>query len=1494
MWKVYDKTGQTVRCEIQKLEYNGTWMGECFVSATINSPIPIDFSIGDYLEYRNERFEINYDPSALKKNAIRTYGESFVYDSVKFNNLADELTRCDFLDYVKNDNNIHFTSLPKFSFYASSVQDLADRIQVNLDRIYTGDKRWTVEVHPEYVSKTDVNISVDNIKVWDALGLVNSQFKANFIIRGRVVTIGTAGIAVDNVFMYGKGKGLYEIQRTAESDQQIITRLRAYGSTRNLPNRYYNKLSGDRGNYLPDNMAVMNLMLPGFPETTLDPYLDSDNIGEIEVREGTVFFDGSDEEHPEIYPSMEGMTAEDLKEAGIPVQAEGNLDEVVSAEQISDNGQPDDENKIEKGTFTITLKDIGFDINDYLTASTATISMKSGACGGREFEIVECKNSGNNYVLTCNRTQDSSLNLYFPYKDYNIQPGDKFVLLNIDMPDVYIKAASQRLLEVSKEYLSKNDYVRYSYEPKVDDIYMARQHDEAVATGGTSIHDTIKEGDIFLFNDTDLGIDGSITIDSLTIKEGDGIIPKYDIVLREEKVVGTIQKIQNQIDSIAGGQGSGGYTAQQIRSLIKAYGELLFLSKTKPDTTNFLLNLLGGAVFGKDGFASGPAGFGAKIGEKGDAEVESLISRRFIETPEFRYNRVDIEVGDKWRAPGAGIIESVDTENRICTLKLEEGEIGAVAAGDICMGIFHSLTPSDNATEDTDDGLGNRTFAGFCTVYFTITEVIGERNEQFKYQIRPVSERWKYSFAPFEQMNFVSYGNFTDEERQTSVYETRTYTRMLWKQNTWEIGKGNVAMQQGDLTNLNIFGMQMAGYSMYLNSVYFTGTITQIKPDGTPVRTANERGAWEAGHYDFFDRVSHDGCIWLCLAEDGTDTEPVDGNSDWLKQVDKGDTGATGATGAPGKDGKGVSSVDVLYYLSTSATSLAGGSWSTTAPAWVDGKYIWSKTKVVYTDGSSKESNPACITGSKGATGNTGATGAPGKGVKSIVEQYYQSTSNTAQTGGSWANTPPAWVNGKYIWTRSVITYTDNSSTTTTPVCVTGGKGDTGATGATGAPGKDGKGVTNCGEWHDGLSVPILGLVTMGGKAFLAKKATGNPPMWTLTDNSGNRLKTEQGYILTGEVNDADYDIVVENGKNGLSGCSVRESEWAEGVEYRNDTDVPDGMLEARYLDIVLVRNDATETGWDAYQCLKTHVSSGSITYANASYWSKFGVNVGAIFTSLIIAKNAKIKFLQGNQLLIQKSDGSVTAGVSGSDSGGKIRFWAGSATPDNAPFRVNEFGKLVATDADIAGRVTATSGKIGGFEITSSSIGTKDKGLGIYQDYIYVGNSHRYASIGYGLADTGTIGRLDIGARICTDRTPELETGGNVGVYISMEGAKSYDNSMDSGNHALYIPNGHIQGFRLRARRVTSSENISLMDSIIFCLNSSEITLTLPNDAEDGQIYYIRKCGTGNVRVKGRHIVDWGSSGTTSFLLDYGRLAILMFDGSRNFWTCNIIERAY
>lgn len=151
-----------------------------------------------------------------------------------------------------------------------------------------------------------------------------------------------------------------------------------------------------------------------------------------------------------------------------------------------------------------------------------------------------------------------------------------------------------------------------------------------------------------------------------------------------------------------------------------------------------------------------------------------------------------------------------------------------------------------------------------------------------------------------------------------------------------------------------------------------------------------------------------------------------------------------------------IETVDVEYYLSTSATSLSGGSWSTTAPTWTDGKYMWMRTKI--TDGAgnttySPDENGTCIAGAAGATGATGATG---KGIASIVEEYYQSTSATTLSGGSWSTTAPTWTDGKYIWTRSVITYTDTTVKITDGICATGQKGDKGEKGDVGPRGLQG------------------------------------------------------------------------------------------------------------------------------------------------------------------------------------------------------------------------------------------------------------------------------------------------------------------------------------------------------------------------------------------------------------------------------------------------------
>lgn len=641
------------------------------------------------------------------------------------------------------------------------------------------------------------------------------------------------------------------------------------------------------------------------------------------------------------------------------------------------------------------------------------------------------------------------------------------------------------------------------------------------------------------------------------------------------------------------------------------------INKDREDSTKFLLTMMAGIVVGEKGFAEGLTGFGAKIDKKGYGEMRGLRLWEFLEVPELRYNRVEIFLGIKWRVPGAGIILSCtpDTDSEgnqlttgTCTLKLEEGEFGAVSKDDIALGIFHFGDERDS-TEDSDDSKGNFKFSGFATTYFRVTEVSGDNNETFRYALRP-----GYTIHPQPQMNFSCYGNFTDEARQSSAYETRTYTRLLWKQNDWEFTVGNIAMQYGDLTNLNIFGLNMSGYSMYLNSVYFTGTINQVRPDGTPVLVANDRGQWESGtKYEFYDRVSHDGILWLCVAEDGTDTEPSKENADWLLQVDKGEDGA-GLTYIGRWNSNLV--VPKMGSVTMNGSTFAAKVATTNPPLW-----CWTDNqgnRFIFSDGG------YVMTGEEN-TSEYDMIASKGEDGVSIEEIYTRTTVN------STPSTPTSPQIDDYIpsgWTR-----TQSGISSSYPY-----------------------------EW-------------------VSKRRKSSDGVWGLFSTP----------VVCAQLG--------EKGADGLQGCAIRESEWALNTEYRNDSDVTDGSLPVRYIDVVLVRNNAMETGWDAYQCLKTHVSSSSITYANTQYWKKFGANVGSIFTSLIISKNAKIQLFQGNDLLIQKDNGTVTAGMTGSNSGSLVRIFAGSTYENraSAPFRVTESGEMYATKAHIQGEVVATSGSFSG-----------------------------------------------------------------------------------------------------------------------------------------------------------------------------------------------------
>ena len=758
-WNIYHKDGSKLtdvngeQITVHGLEYSDSWMGECFLTINFKHEVPINFQIGDYIVYRGERFELNYEPGKDKQARPDTYGEGFVYDSVKFNALQDELARAEFLDVVLNDNELHYTALPKFPFYVQTLDDLLDRIQACLNeqigaglwKIYSRNKDRSVQrgaLESEWLSvygeKTDDNviesmsITVDSQTCWQALALVNEKWDINFIVRGRNIYVGTTGIQANHIFKYGLGNGLYEIVQNADSDQSVVTRLRAYGSEKNLPSHYYADLgvkyvanitkvvgastnveleldldyietyfknprkyivspetgeqssgwvlkvtfdfkteitgyvtqgygskkcrfyselkgtqtdTGDEeskekldafiaqvkaGNTkmyitsglnkknvpssmkeyaknIPNNMSINRLMLPGFPHVSLSdfyntltneekkyvnptgrqhkfstdphrPYIDSINIEQIGLRSASQFFETDDKTNGviEIYPTIEEMEIGGVR-----------VDEIDEGVAPDDDGRFGD-NETVKNVDIYLKKAIDFDIND-LKDDDFSISMKDGMCGGRTFKVASSTKIDGRWRLTIERVKDDALELWFPYKDYPIKKGDHFVLTGITLPDSYVNAASLKLLKYAIAFIDKNDYTRYVYQPKVDEIFMARQHDlaEKDTTGVIkSLHDTLKAGDLMEFEDTDLRIGGVISIDQLTIKEEDGKIPTYDITLREDKEVGTIQKIQQQISSLQSGNGGtgAGLTTTQVKNQVATEGSKHFISKINDDT----------------------------------------------------------------------------------------------------------------------------------------------------------------------------------------------------------------------------------------------------------------------------------------------------------------------------------------------------------------------------------------------------------------------------------------------------------------------------------------------------------------------------------------------------------------------------------------------------------------------------------------------------------------------------------------------------------------------------------------------------------------------------------------------------------------------------------------------------------------------------------------------------------------------------------------------
>lgn len=1414
-------------------------MGDYYIELPFNLLEPTTFARGSYITYKGRKFEIMSTVRPEFDN--KTGGYKY---TLKFEAQQNHMKR--FVCFWLGGDN------PEAVFHnTTDLESFAALIVANMNK-QLGGENWQVGTITVDNPKATKLVSFNGDKCWDILNTIAETFETEWWTEenGDLVSLCFGKLDFGSPEEFRQGNVVKNIPAKKGDDSSYGTRFYVFGSTRNLTSDYGQAPQGGETNHVSE----IRLRLPDGQR-----YIDAiPGLSGSDIVEQVVFFD-------DIYPK--------------------NTETVTSIETVDREiieGQTDK-------AYVMYCKDTPFRPSDMIKGETLGATFTSGSLMGRDFELsINYKPEtwkpedgfDKKFEIIAQVESSGESQLIIPNESLHPEPGDTFVITGVKLPKERIEEAEKELLKAGESYAAKHSSDTDVYDCETNPVYC--QENKKNYDAGQAVR----------LVDPRFGESGRLSrIQGYEKKLYNEYIATYTV--GDNTAYSRIGNIESEVKANLYAQRIGVTESGASIYLITRYDSTAaadynaysakralweFANKQFPDTFKGKMTFDDGAQFG--GFASGMTGFGGIIDKKGNAEMQSLKLRGFLEVPELRYNRVEISMGDTWYAPSAGIIESVDTEAQTITLKLEEGEIGSPRVGDICMGIFHNLNTSENATADYDDGRGNRRFAGFATCYFRITEELDTATyKTFKYQLRPASGTYPTQYHPAASMTFVGYGSFSNEDRQTSRYETRTYQRYLTGVSDWEFTASNIAAQYGDLSNLSVFGINMTGYSAYLNNIYMSGVIHQFTPGGEEVPTIIDRGVWSATEtYNRNDDVYWNNGHWRCLV-DGTKTEPGKDAEEWVYL-----------------GGYGMLETVSIFKKSESEPAkptelkIPPEGWTTETLPMSDQRPTWMCTGTVV-DGEVKSwSAPQRVSGE------------PGNWTSYVfknsdTEPAKPTSSDPIPSG--WSDAPT----GVGIWWMSKATIdasTGKAGAWSTPIRVTGEDGEPG-------PHTDFKYAKN----NSTTTAPALVKTdrTPAGWSDTPPSLSSGEYLWMTQaeiDADDNLLHPTVGWAtpvrISGEQGPKGDDGAPGEdgapGKDGLQGCIIRLTEWASGVEYRNDLDlVSNGP---RYIDIVTIYANNKQL---KFQCSQTHTSSNSNkpTAGSASaYWQQLNDMV-PIYTPLLFAENAVINFLQGMEFVVHnsKTDISVNTIIAGLV-GGDIPLFVGSNTPSKAPFRVAKDGSFVATKADITGTINASSGTIGNFTIDEGALKSID-GFGemLLSSYLikftgsktnlYLGVDTWPASAGGALY--GPI-RAEVSRSVASG-----SMAGNFGVYIDVTGSASSDGTTtaarQSGNHALYIPNGFITGFRLRNVRTSSDRTLTDMDSVVFSTATREITLTLPSSPQQGQIYFIRKVGSGNVKLtrgntQHRICTNSNSQNNTTITLDWGKLWIILWDHMNSMWTAN------
>lgn len=542
-----------------------------------------------------------------------------------------------------------------------------------------------------------------------------------------------------------------------------------------------------------------------------------------------------------------------------------------------------------------------------------------------------------------------------------------------------------------------------------------------------------------------------------------------------------------------------------------------------------------------------------------------------------------------------------------------------------------------------------------------------------------------------------------------------------------------------------------------------------------------------------------------------------------------------GEKGEKGDNGVGVKGFNTYYGLSSSKssppTTYNYDTLSETIILQNSEKYVWSADKVLYTDGTGDDFiNAYCIGKCSDLT--------------SVKEQYGTSTSAGTKPSSWGYSYPSNPANGTYVWSRDEIVWAGNNSTTHSDAQLIGYIAVNGATGngikSTEVTYKIGSSGTTPPEGTWDTNVPNI--------------TDEKPYLWTRTI-----FKYTNGSSVTS------FSVATR----GTKGALMREHDGFESGKYKYLS----GSGAEEYIDVVCINGK-----W--WQCIITYDDDTDSPKLDDGHWKEMN-NYKSIATHLLLAENATINMLGTNQInLFNPTDTTDTTDskMYGSfrvvKDGNDWSLWLGGKTGDSASFAVRKNGYLKATNADISGRINATSGSVGGFDIGDNAIGTFDgsTGAGFNQNYMQFTGSEFFHGQGYfiacgnyaskGLYIDSTVSSSN---NLCTGIQVRVSAGdfapsnpvdsGNMCTALDLftqwtgqTGSFDVTNAYE-GNHAIVIRGGDVIGLRPSFVRIAASYELTEYNHTIECYNTSTITLTLPSSPKYGQCYTIIQRG-GRVNI--------------------------------------------